>query len=50
MQIVIGIGAKPAVGPFEKVGLNTTVGGLEVSVLLFFKVLRLRKDCPLCKV
>ena len=34
MQIVIGIGAKPAIGPFEKVGLDTTVGGIQVSVLI----------------
>lgn len=36
--IVIGIGAKPAVGPFEKVGLNTTVGGLEVDGLFRTRV------------
>lgn len=29
--IVIGIGAKPAVSPFERVGLNTTVGGIQVD-------------------
>ncbi|KAL8503439.1 hypothetical protein ACS0TY_022255 [Phlomoides rotata] len=29
--VVIGIGAKPAVGPFEGVGLNSTVGGIEVD-------------------
>ncbi|KAL7596540.1 monodehydroascorbate reductase, chloroplastic/mitochondrial [Lactuca sativa] len=32
--VVIGIGAKPAVGPFEKaVTLNSTVGGIEVDGL-----------------
>lgn len=31
--VVIGIGAKPAVGPFEKVGLDTTVGGIQVDGL-----------------
>jgi len=36
MQVVIGIGAKPAVGPFEKVGVNTTVGGIQVSALPIF--------------
>lgn len=30
MQVVIGIGAKPAVGPFEKIGLNSSVGGIQV--------------------
>ncbi|KAK4486476.1 hypothetical protein RD792_009156, partial [Penstemon davidsonii] len=29
--VVIGIGAKPAVGPFERVGLNKTVGGIQVD-------------------
>ncbi|CAK9141944.1 unnamed protein product [Ilex paraguariensis] len=29
--IIIGIGAKPAVSPFESVGLNTTVGGIQVD-------------------
>ncbi|KAE9459508.1 hypothetical protein C3L33_08529, partial [Rhododendron williamsianum] len=29
--IIIGIGAKPAVGPFHKVGLSTTVGGIQVD-------------------
>ncbi|XP_062074421.1 monodehydroascorbate reductase, chloroplastic/mitochondrial [Humulus lupulus] len=29
--VIIGIGAKPAVGPFESVGLNTTVGGIQVD-------------------
>ncbi|KAF4404415.1 hypothetical protein G4B88_014871 [Cannabis sativa] len=28
--VIIGIGAKPAVGPFESVGLNTTVGGIQL--------------------
>ncbi|KAJ8448308.1 hypothetical protein Cgig2_021936 [Carnegiea gigantea] len=36
--VVIGIGAKPAVGPFEKVGLNTTVGGIQVDGLFRTKV------------
>ncbi|OAY59763.1 hypothetical protein MANES_01G057400v8 [Manihot esculenta] len=33
--VIIGIGAKPAVGPFEKVGLNlnATVGGIQVDGL-----------------
>ncbi|KAJ9706023.1 hypothetical protein PVL29_001540 [Vitis rotundifolia] len=29
--IIIGIGAKPAVSPFERVGMNTTVGGIQVD-------------------
>lgn len=28
----MGIGAKPAVGPFERVGLNKDVGGIQVSL------------------
>ena len=32
MQVIVGIGAKPVVSPFEAVGLNTTVGGIQVSV------------------
>lgn len=31
--IVIGIGAKPAVGPFENLQLNTTDGGIQVDSL-----------------
>ncbi|EOY24846.1 Monodehydroascorbate reductase 6 isoform 4 [Theobroma cacao] len=31
--IIIGIGAKPAVSSFEMVGLNTTVGGIQVDGL-----------------
>ncbi|GMN31927.1 hypothetical protein TIFTF001_003461 [Ficus carica] len=31
--VVIGIGAKPAVSSFESVGLNTTVGGIQVDGL-----------------
>ncbi|GLT90852.1 hypothetical protein SLE2022_087690 [Rubroshorea leprosula] len=31
--VVVGIGAKPAVSPFEHVGLNTTVGGIQVDGL-----------------
>ncbi|KAL3001757.1 hypothetical protein AAZX31_08G018100 [Glycine max] len=29
--VIIGIGAKPAVTPFERVGLNTEVGGIQVD-------------------
>ncbi|XP_047972913.1 monodehydroascorbate reductase, chloroplastic/mitochondrial [Salvia hispanica] len=29
--VVIGIGAKPAVGPFESIGLNSSVGGIQVD-------------------
>ncbi|XP_057733701.1 monodehydroascorbate reductase, chloroplastic/mitochondrial-like isoform X1 [Arachis stenosperma] len=29
--VIVGIGAKPAVSPFERVGLNTQVGGLQVD-------------------
>ncbi|KAG2677185.1 hypothetical protein I3760_12G087100 [Carya illinoinensis] len=29
--VIIGIGAKPAVSPFESVHLNTTVGGIQVD-------------------
>lgn len=31
--VIIGIGAKPAVSPFERVGLNNTVGGIQVDGL-----------------
>ncbi|XP_014510110.1 monodehydroascorbate reductase, chloroplastic/mitochondrial [Vigna radiata var. radiata] len=31
--VIIGIGAKPAVSPFERVGLNTDVGGIQVDGL-----------------
>ncbi|CAA0820481.1 Monodehydroascorbate reductase- chloroplastic [Striga hermonthica] len=31
--VVIGIGAKPATGPFETVGLNKTMGGIQVDGL-----------------
>ncbi|KAI7995012.1 hypothetical protein LOK49_LG11G02695 [Camellia lanceoleosa] len=31
LKIVIGIGAKPAVSPFERLPLNTTVGGIQVD-------------------
>ncbi|KAL5995719.1 Monodehydroascorbate reductase, chloroplastic/mitochondrial [Asimina triloba] len=31
LQVIVGIGAKPVVGPFESVGLNGTVGGIEVD-------------------
>lgn len=33
MQVVIGIGAKPAVGPFESIGLNSSVGGIQVLMM-----------------
>lgn len=33
LQVIIGIGSKPAVGPFERVGLNTDVGGIKVRPL-----------------
>lgn len=29
-QVIIGIGARPAVSPFERVGQNTDVGGIQV--------------------
>lgn len=29
--IIIGIGARPAVGPFERLGLNRSVGGIQVD-------------------
>lgn len=29
--VIIGIGAKPAVGPFERLGLNNSVGGIQVD-------------------
>lgn len=31
---MVGIGAKPAVGPFERIGLNNTVGGIQVSLMI----------------
>lgn len=31
--MIIGIGAKPAVGPFESIGLNNKVGGIQVSLM-----------------
>ncbi|KAK7358577.1 hypothetical protein VNO77_00511 [Canavalia gladiata] len=31
--VIIGIGARPAVSPFERVGLNTDVGGIQVDGL-----------------
>ncbi|KAJ0967038.1 hypothetical protein J5N97_023955 [Dioscorea zingiberensis] len=31
--VIVGIGAKPVVGPFEMVGLNSTVGGIQVDSL-----------------
>ncbi|KAJ3690570.1 hypothetical protein LUZ61_019734 [Rhynchospora tenuis] len=31
--VVVGIGAKPAVSPFEAVGLNSSVGGIQVDSL-----------------
>lgn len=30
LQVIVGIGAKPAVGPFEKAGLDSNVGGIQV--------------------
>jgi len=30
VQVVVGIGAKPVVSPFEAVGVNHEVGGIEV--------------------
>lgn len=32
-MIIVGIGAKPAIGPFDKLDLNTTVGGIQVDGL-----------------
>ena len=32
LQVIIGIGAKPAVGPFERLGLNKDIGGIQVSL------------------
>ncbi|KAM5572365.1 monodehydroascorbate reductase, chloroplastic/mitochondrial [Rosa sericea] len=31
--VIVGIGAKPAVGPFERVGLDSSVGGIQVDGL-----------------
>lgn len=31
--VIVGIGAKPAVGPFEEVGLNKDIGGIQVDSL-----------------
>ncbi|KAK9147408.1 hypothetical protein Scep_006165 [Stephania cephalantha] len=36
--IVVGIGAKPAVSPFEALGLNTNVGGIQVDGLFRTRV------------
>jgi len=33
VQVIVGIGAKPVVGPFEAVGVNPEVGGIEVDSL-----------------
>lgn len=30
VQVIVGIGAKPVVGPFEAVGVNPKVSGIEV--------------------
>lgn len=38
MQVIVGIGAKPVVKPFESVGLNTTVGGIQVSLPEYYSV------------
>ncbi|XXG76478.1 hypothetical protein AAC387_Pa08g0818 [Persea americana] len=32
-MVIVGIGAKPVVSPFEEVGLNTTAGGIQVDGL-----------------
>uniref|UniRef100_A0A0E0EHX0 monodehydroascorbate reductase (NADH) n=1 Tax=Oryza meridionalis TaxID=40149 RepID=A0A0E0EHX0_9ORYZ len=31
--VIVGIGARPVIGPFEAVGVNTKVGGIEVDSL-----------------
>ncbi|KAF9689300.1 hypothetical protein SADUNF_Sadunf01G0077900 [Salix dunnii] len=31
IKVIIGIGAKPAVSPFERLGLNNSVGGIQVD-------------------
>ncbi|XP_022970035.1 monodehydroascorbate reductase, chloroplastic/mitochondrial [Cucurbita maxima] len=36
--VVIGIGAKPAVSPFEQVGLNSNVGGIQVDGMFRTKI------------
>ncbi|XP_074264790.1 monodehydroascorbate reductase, chloroplastic/mitochondrial-like [Silene latifolia] len=36
--IIIGIGARPATSPFDNVGLNTSVGGIQVDGLFRTKV------------
>lgn len=55
-QVVIGIGAKPAVSPFESVGLNSTVGGIQVIIssqaqyfLFNFRVLTSNTICGIYK-
>jgi monodehydroascorbate reductase (NADH) len=30
VQVIVGIGAKPVVSPFEAVGVSAEVGGIEV--------------------
>ena len=30
LQVVIGIGAKPAIGPFETLSMNNSIGGIQV--------------------
>lgn len=30
LQVVIGIGAKPAIGPFETLSMNKSIGGIQV--------------------
>lgn len=35
LQVIIGIGAKPAVSPFERVGLESSVGGIQVHIQIY---------------
>jgi hypothetical protein len=42
IQVIVGIGARPVIGPFEAVGVNTKVGGIEVCFqLLMIKLMNL---------
>jgi len=43
-QVIIGIGAKPAVSPFERVGLNTDVGGIQVRPMNNNNLTKILKD------
>lgn len=45
VQIIFGIGAKPAVSPFERVGLNSTVGGILVIWLKTFMLSWILQYC-----